>query len=144
MREAMELASVAAAHGDVPVGAVVVKDGLVVGRGWNRREVDQDPTAHAEILALRQAAAAGGHWRLTGATLIVTLEPCAMCAGAAVLARVDRVVYGARDPKGGMCGTVGDLSNHAMLNHRFDVVPDALGAECAEQLRVFFRALRAT
>jgi tRNA(adenine34) deaminase len=141
-RHALSLADRAAEAGDVPVGAVVVRDGRVIGEGWNRREVDSDPTAHAEVLALRQAASAVGSWRLDGATLVVTLEPCAMCAGAALLARVECVAFGARDPKGGMFGSVLDLSNLPALNHRVDVVGDVLADECGERLRSFFRARR--
>lgn len=141
-REALALASLAAEEGDVPVGAVVVLDGVVVGRGRNRREVDGDPTAHAEVLALRDAAAKVGSWRLSGATLVVTLEPCAMCTGAALLARVQRVVFGARDPKGGMLGSVLDLANQPALNHRLEVVPDVLADECSARLRDFFRMRR--
>jgi tRNA(adenine34) deaminase len=122
MREALALADEAAALGEVPVGALVVAaNGEVVGRGRNRREQAQDPTAHAELLAIREAAAATGAWRLAGCTLYVTLEPCAMCAGAAVLARIERLVFGASDPKGGFCGSLGDLVRDPRLNHRLEV-----------------------
>jgi tRNA(adenine34) deaminase len=143
MAEALELAREAAALGEVPVGALVVAaDGRVLGRGHNRREIDQDPLAHAEILALREAARTSGSWRLEGATLYVTLEPCAMCAGAIVLSRVDRLVFGAADPKAGFCGSLGDLVRDPRLNHRPEVSSGVRAAECAELLRGFFAALR--
>jgi tRNA(adenine34) deaminase len=144
MREALALAAEAALAGEVPVGAVAVLEGRVVGRGRNRREEDRDPTAHAELLALRDAARTLGRWRLTGVTLVVTLEPCAMCAGAMVLARVDRLVYGADDPKAGAVGSLMDLSTDPRLNHRFPVERGLLAEPCAEQLRAFFRLRRAT
>jgi tRNA(adenine34) deaminase len=141
MREA--LAAAAAAGGDVPVGAVVVDGaGAVLARAANRTVRDQDPTAHAEVLALRAAAAALGRWRLGGCTLYVTLEPCAMCAGALVLARVDRVVFGAWDDKAGMAGSVGDVLRHPRLNHRPAVRGGVLGDECAARLRAFFHGRR--
>ncbi|WP_228430964.1 tRNA adenosine(34) deaminase TadA [Baekduia soli] len=118
MREALEEARSAVGHGDVPIGAVVVADGHIIGRGRNERERDQDPTAHAEVLALRRAAAALGSWRVLDATLYVTLEPCAMCAGAIVLSRIPRVVYGAPDPKAGAAGSVLDVLAQPQLNHR--------------------------
>ena len=142
MEEALRLAREAAALGEVPVGAVVVQHDEVVAGAHNLRESLQDPTAHAEILALRLASTRLGTWRLDGCDLYVTLEPCAMCAGAIVLARVERCLFGARDPKGGFLGTVGDLSHHPALNHRFEVVPDLLAEESAEVLSGFFRALR--
>jgi tRNA(adenine34) deaminase len=126
----------------VPVGAVALLDGEVVGRGANRREGDRDPTAHAELLAIRDAARALGRWRLSGVTLVVTLEPCAMCAGAMVLARIDRLVFGAEDPKAGAVGSLLDLSGDPRLNHRFAVERGVRGEECAELLRAFFRARR--
>jgi tRNA(adenine34) deaminase len=144
MREAMRLAGEAAAAGEVPVGAVAVHDGVVVGRGRNRREEDRDPCAHAEMLALQEASRTLGRWRLTGVTLVATLEPCAMCAGALVLARVDRLVYGASDPKAGAVGSLMDLSCDPRLNHRFPVERGLLGEACGEQLRAFFRSRRAT
>jgi tRNA(adenine34) deaminase len=144
MREAMRLADEAAAAGEVPVGAVAVHDGVVVGRGRNRREEDRDPCAHAELLALQEASRTLGRWRLTGVTLVVTLEPCAMCAGALVLARVGRLVYGASDPKAGAVGSLMDLSCDPRLNHRFPVERGLLGEACGEQLRAFFRSRRAT
>jgi tRNA(adenine34) deaminase len=142
MREALALAAEAALAGEVPVGAVAVLEGRVVGRGRNRREEDRDPTAHAELLALRDAARTLGRWRLTGVTLVVTLEPCAMCAGALVLARVDRLVYGADDPKAGAVGSLMDLSTDPRLNHRFPVERGLLAEEAGELLRSFFRARR--
>jgi tRNA(adenine34) deaminase len=143
MREAMSEADAAAAANDVPVGALVVDAaGRIVGRGRNRREADQDPTAHAEIIALRHAAATLGHWRLEGATVYVTLEPCPMCAGALVNARVARVVYGCTDPKAGAVDTLFTIGKDQRLNHRFAVLPGVLGEECAAQLRAFFARLR--
>jgi tRNA(adenine34) deaminase len=142
MREALAEARRAAGEGEVPVGAVVVRGTEVIGRGRNQRETWQDPTAHAEIIALRQAAAAVGSWRLDGCVLYVTLEPCAMCAGAVVLGRVGQVVYATGDPKGGFVGTLGDLSRHPGLNHQFQVVRGVLEAEASAMLRDFFRELR--
>jgi tRNA(adenine34) deaminase len=142
MRLAIREAESALAHGDVPIGAVVVKDGEVIGAGRNQRELRQDPTAHAEILALRQAAAAVGSWRILDSTLYVTLEPCAMCAGAVVLARVPRVVYGCADPKAGAAGSVLDVLGEPRLNHRPRVDRGVLGGECAALLREFFAARR--
>ena len=135
-------AEAALAHDDVPVGAVVVRDGTVVGRGHNRREVDRDPTAHAEVIAIREAAATLGSWRLEGCTLVVTLEPCTMCAGAIVLARVPRVVYGATDPKAGAAGSLYDALDDDRLNHRCDVTRGVRDQECGDLLRAFFRARR--
>jgi len=132
----------AAEHGDVPIGAVVVRAGEVVGAGRNERELLQDPTAHAEVLALRAAAAAGGSWRVLDATLYVTLEPCAMCAGAIVLARVPRVVFGTTDPKAGAAGSVLDVLAEPRLNHRPVVTGGVLAADCAALLRDFFAARR--
>jgi tRNA(adenine34) deaminase len=143
MRDALASARRALAHGDVPVGAAVVRDGLVIARGRNARERDSDPTAHAEIVAIRRAARRLGSWRLTGCTLYVTLEPCAMCAGAMVLARLPRLVYGATDPKAGFAGSRGDLLRHPRLNHRVDVTKDVLAAECGRILVEFFRERRA-
>ena len=143
MRAALAAARRALLHGDVPVGAVVVKDGVVISRGRNARERDSDPTAHAEILAIRKAAKKLGSWRLSGCTLYVTLEPCAMCAGAMVLSRLPRLVYGASDPKAGFVGSLGDLVRHPRLNHRVDVTKDVLAAECGRILVEFFRERRA-
>lgn len=142
MRAALDEARAAAAHGDVPVGCVVVKDGEIVARGRNRREADRDPTAHAELLALREAARALGAWRLTGCTVVVTVEPCPMCAGALVLARVDRLVYGCNDPKAGACGSLYDIPEDGRLNHRVAVARGILEAECGNVLREFFQARR--
>jgi tRNA(adenine34) deaminase len=127
---------------DVPIGAVVVRDGVVIGAAGNQRERLGDPTAHAEVLAIRQAASVVGRWRLEACTLVVTLEPCAMCAGAAVLARVPRVVFGAVDPKAGFAGSLGDLLRDPRLNHRAEVTGGVLEDECGELLRSFFRAHR--
>lgn len=142
MAVALEEASAAAALGEVPVGAAVVRTGTVVARAGNRTITNGDPTAHAEVLALRAAAASIGDWRLTGCTLYVTLEPCAMCAGAIVLARVDRVVFGAWDDKAGMAGSVGDLLRHPRLNHRPQVVGGVLAGEASLALRNFFEGRR--
>ena len=142
MQRAIAEAQAAAAHDDVPIGAVVVVDDEVVATGHNRREVDADPTAHAEILALRAAAQARGHWRLDGATLYVTLEPCAMCAGALVLARLDRVVFGADDPKAGAVGALWDIPRDPRLNHTVEVVRGIEADTCARLLTDFFAARR--
>ena len=142
MRAALEEAALAVAHGDVPVGALVVHAGEVVGAGHNERERRQDPTAHAEMLALREAAARLGSWRLLGTTLYVTLEPCAQCAGAVVLGRVPRVVYGTPDPKAGAAGSVLDVLAEPRLNHRPAVRGGVLAAECAALLVDFFRSRR--
>lgn len=139
MRAALVQARLAGAGGDVPVGAVVLDaEGAVVGDGRNAREALADPTAHAEILALQAAARVVGSWRLEGCTIVVTLEPCAMCAGAAVLARVARVVYGATDPKAGAVGSLWDLVRDRRLNHRPEVVSGVLADECGAVLREFF------
>ena len=142
MREALALAAAAAARGEVPVGAVALFEGRVVGRGANARESAADPTAHAELLAIQDAARTLGRWRLTGVTLVVTLEPCAMCAGAMVLARIDRLVFAAPDPKAGCVGSLQDLSADPRLNHRFEVERGLLAEEAGGLLRAFFRARR--
>jgi tRNA(adenine34) deaminase len=142
MRLALEEAERALGHDDVPVGAVLVHDGDVVGTGHNERERRQDPTAHAEMLALREAAARLGTWRLLATTLYVTLEPCTMCAGAIVLGRVGRVVYGTADPKAGAAGSVLDVLAEPRLNHRPEVGGGLLAAECAALLVAFFAARR--
>jgi len=142
VRLALEEARAAGAEGDVPVGAVVVRGDEVVGRAGNAREREQDPTAHAEILALRQAARAIGNWHLEGCTLYVTLEPCAMCAGALVLARLDRLVLGAPDPKAGFAGSLGDIVRDGRLNHEVEVTVGVLAEECGEVLRAFFAERR--
>ena len=144
MRDALALAREAGDRGEVPVGAVAVLEDRIVGRGENARESSHDPTAHAELLAIQDAARALGRWRLTGVTLFVTLEPCAMCAGAMVLARIDRLVYGASDPKAGAAGSLMDLSADPRLNHRFPVERGVLAGEAGELLRAFFRARRAS
>jgi len=144
MAEALTLAREAAAVGEVPIGAVVVggEPGAVLGRGTNRRETDGDPLAHAELLAIREAAGKVGGWRLSGATLYVTLEPCPMCAGALVASRIDRLVYGAADPKAGYCGTLGNLVQDPRLNHRLEVTAGVLAEECGALLSGFFAGLR--
>src|SRR5213595_1245861 len=142
MREALDEAAAAVDHDDVPIGAVVVRDGTIIGRGRNERERREDPTAHAEVLSLREAAAALGSWRVLDATLYVTLEPCAMCAGAIVLARVPRVVYGCADPKAGAAGSVLDVLAEERLNHRPAVVSGVRAEDCAVLLRDFFAARR--
>ncbi len=142
MRMALAEARAAKESADVPVGCLVVRDGRVVGRGWNQRELLQDPTAHAEILAITAASAEVESWRLDRCTLYVTLEPCTMCAGAIVLARVPRVVFGAFDPKAGACGSLYNLVQEARLNHRVDLTGGILADECGEVLKAFFRELR--
>lgn len=144
MATAIAQARVAERAGDVPVGALVVTGGQCIARAENRTVRLQDPTAHAEILAIREAAAALDSWRLEGCTLYVTLEPCAMCAGAIVLARLDRVVFGAWDDKAGMVGSVGDLVRHPRLNHRAEVTAGVHAEECGDMLRRFFADRRAT
>jgi tRNA(adenine34) deaminase len=135
---ALEEATAATAHGDVPVGAVVLRDGEVVAQRHNERELTGDPSAHAEILALRDAAVVVGSWRLSGTTLVVTLEPCPMCAGALVAARVDQVVFGAADPKAGACGSLYNLCVDPRLNHELEVVPAVRAEEAAALLTGFF------
>ena len=142
MRRALELASRCAEHGDVPIGAVVVREDREVAAAGNERELRADPTAHAEILAVRQAASIGEGWRLDGCTLYVTLEPCAMCAGAIVLARLDRLVFGAADPKAGFAGSIGNLVQDPRLNHEAALAPGVLADECGDLLRAFFRERR--
>ena len=142
MREALGLASEAAAASEVPVGAVVVKDGEIIGRGYNRPITTSDPTAHAEIIALREAARALGNYRLTGCELYVTLEPCAMCVGAMVHARLARVVYGAADPKTGACGSIVDLPGLATFNHHGRFEGGILADECSGVLKRFFAERR--
>lgn len=144
MREALALAGEAAGAGEVPVGAVVVRDGVVIGRGYNRPVGSDDPSAHAEIVALRAAAAHAGNYRLTGCELYVTLEPCVMCAGAIMHARIDRLVFGAADPKTGACGSVVDLFADTRLNHHTRVTAGVLAAECGAGLQNFFRRKRQT
>ena len=142
MMEALAEARRAAEVGEVPIGAVVVLGSEAVGRGHNRREIDGDPLAHAEILAIREAASRIGGWRLEGCAMYVTLEPCAMCAGALVNGRVERLVDGAADPKAGYCGTLGNLVQDPRLNHRLEVTAGVLESESAALLRGFFASLR--
>lgn len=142
MGAAFREAEAALDEGEVPVGAVIVKDGRIIGRGHNQRETLNDPTAHAEMIAITQAAAALESWRLLGCTMYVTLEPCSMCAGALVLARLPRVVYGAADPRAGACGTLMDIVRDPRLNHRLEVVSSIMGDRCAAILKDFFRARR--
>jgi tRNA(adenine34) deaminase len=142
MREAMKEAARAEEDGDVPVGCVLVQDDVVVARGRNLRQRTHDPTAHAEIVALREAATAAKSWRLIDATVYVTLEPCPMCAGALVNARVARVVYGCDDPKAGAVRTLYEIGRDERLNHRFEVAAGVLADECAQQLSAFFQRLR--
>lgn len=142
MQEAIDEAKKAEQIGEVPIGAVIVKNGEVIGRGHNRREIDNDPTAHAEMIAIREASERTGAWRLLECTLYVTLEPCPMCAGAIVQARVPVVVYGAPDPKAGCAGTLMNLLQEERFNHRVDVVDGVLREECGELLSEFFRNLR--
>ncbi len=143
MEEAIRIAESAAAHGDVPVGAIVVLDGVIIGRGGNRREVDADPTGHAEIVALRDACRTMNRWRVDGATMYVTLEPCPMCAGTLVNARVARLVYGASDAKGGAVRSLYQICDDPRLNHRLAITTGVLDTRCADLLRSFFRAARA-
>ena len=140
---ALDEAAAAPAHGDIPVGCVVARGSVVIARAHNEREKTKDPTAHAEILALRAAAQALGSWRLEGCTVYVTLEPCAMCAGAMVLARVQRLVIGATDPKAGACGSLYDIPHDARLNHRFEVISGVLADEGGAILKAFFAERRA-
>ena len=142
MAAALEEARAAGAAGEVPIGAVVVRQGAIIGRGGNRTVRDNDATTHAEMVAIRDASRVVGSWRLEGCTLVVTVEPCAMCAGAIVLARVDRVIFGAWDEKAGMAGSVADLLRHPRLNHRPEVMAGVREDECAALVRDFFQARR--
>lgn len=142
MAVALEEARAALVHGDIPVGAVVLAEGRVIARAHNEREVSGDPTAHAELLALRRAATVLGGWRLEGTTLVVTLEPCPMCAGALVAARAGRLVFGAADPKAGACGSLYNLCTDPRLNHELPVTVGLRAAQCAELLRTFFTTRR--
>jgi tRNA(adenine34) deaminase len=143
MGVALREAKKAARLGEAPIGAVIVREGVVLGRGFNLREGKQDPTAHAEIIAIRKASRKIGAWRLTGATIYVTLEPCLMCMGAILLARFDRVVFGCHDPKGGAAGSLYDLSDDSRLNHRVALTVGIRTGECSEILSNFFAGLRA-
>lgn len=142
MREALAEAIRGGQRGEIPIGAVLVLEGQIVARAHNLKEARQDPTAHAELLAISEAAQRLGHWRLTGATLYVTVEPCPMCAGAMVLARISRLVYGAPDPKAGAVDSLMDVVRHPGLNHSVQVTGGVLAEECGEVMRDFFRALR--
>jgi tRNA(adenine34) deaminase len=142
MELALEQAALAAAVGEVPVGALVIKDGEIIGRGHNRNLLDDDPTAHAEIVALRQAAARLGNHRLIGCTMVATIEPCSMCAGALIHARLARLVFGASDPKAGAAGSVLQVINHPGLNHRMEITAGVLASKCSEVLQDFFRQKR--
>ncbi|MBB6096534.1 tRNA(adenine34) deaminase [Povalibacter uvarum] len=142
MARAIELAREAERAGEVPVGALVVKDGIVIAEGWNRPISTHDPSAHAEMIAMRAAAQALENYRLLDTTLYVTLEPCAMCAGAMVHARVKRLVYAATDPRAGAAGSVFNIVQHSALNHRLDIVPGVLADECSALLRSFFMSRR--
>ncbi len=139
---ALREAKKAGDRGEIPIGAVVVRAGTIIGRGYNLRESRQDPVAHAELIAIRQAARKERNWRLTGTTLYVTLEPCPMCMGAILLARIDKVVFGCYDPKGGAAGSLYDLSDDPRLNHRVELVAGVRQAECSTILSGFFTALR--
>ncbi len=142
MEEALRLALLAAEAGEVPVGAVIVKDGEIIGRGFNSTETDKDPTCHAEIKAIRQAAAALGGWRLSGCSMYVTLEPCSMCAGAIVLARLDALYIGTPDPKSGACVSLSQITTDSRLNHRVELHVGILQEECSAVMKDFFRKLR--
>jgi tRNA(adenine34) deaminase len=142
IRLAIDQAAIAEANGDVPIGTVIVHQGNIVAKAYNQREQLQDPTAHAEIVALTQAAAALESWRLEGCTIYVTLEPCPMCAGALVLARIDRLVYGCDDPKTGACKSLYNIVQDPRLNHRLQVTSGVLAQECGDQLRSFFQRKR--
>ena len=143
MQAALTEARAAQQRGEVPIGAVIVLNGEIIGRGHNLRETGEDPIAHAEMLAIRQAAAAIGHWRLLETTLYVTLEPCVMCMGAIILARIPRLVFGCRDPRAGAVGSIYDFSQDARFNHKVEVTEGVLGKECSRQLSGFFGELRA-
>ena len=143
MQAALAEARAAQQRGEVPIGAVLVLDGQIIGRGHNRRETAEDPTAHAEMLAIRQAAAAISHWRLLQTTLYVTLEPCVMCMGAIILARIPRLVFACRDPRAGAVGSIYDFSQDERFNHRVAVTEGVLAQECTELLSGFFKELRA-
>ena len=142
MKSAIDAAMIAEENGDVPIGAVIVHRGQIIAKAYNQREQLQDPTAHAEIIALTQAAAALESWRLNGCTMYVTLEPCPMCAGALVLARIDRLVFGCADPKTGACGSLYNIVQDERLNHRLEVTSGILAGECSKQLQVFFQFRR--
>ena len=142
MKLAIDQAFIAADNGDVPVGAVIVFDGRVIAKAHNQRQLLNDPTAHAEIIALTQAAEAVGNWRLNGCTIYVTLEPCPMCAGALVIARIDRLVFGCEDPKAGACGSLYNIVQDQRLNHTMDITSGVLDTECGQVLSDFFKVRR--
>ena len=142
MGVAVESAKIAEDNGDVPIGTVIVREGKIIAKAYNQREQLQDPTAHAEIIALTQAAASVENWHLDGCTMYVTLEPCCMCAGALVLSRMDRLVYGCRDPKAGACGSLYNIVTDERLNHRLEVTAGVLEGECSELLQGFFARRR--
>lgn len=142
MQKALNLAHKAEAIGEVPIGAILVKDGKIIGRGFNQRESKKDPSAHAEMIAIRQASRRLNAWRLTGTTLYVTLEPCPMCVGAILLARIERVVFGCHDPKGGAAGSLYNLAVDPRFNHQVELASGVMQAECSEVLSSFFRKLR--
>ena len=143
MQTALEQAETARALGEVPIGAVIVLDGEIIGRGYNLRETSNDPTTHAEMVAIRQAAEHIGHWRLLETTLYVSLEPCVMCMGAIILARIPRLVYACRDPKAGAVGSIYDFAQDERFNHKVEVTEGVLGEECSQLLSGFFKELRA-
>ena len=143
MQAAIAEAQLARAKGEVPIGAVIVHAGQIIGRGHNLRETSNDPTSHAEMVAIRQAAEAIGHWRLLETTLYVTLEPCVMCMGAIILARIPRLVYSCRDPRAGAVGSIYDFSSDERFNHKVEIVEGVLGEECSRMLSGFFQELRA-
>ena len=142
MRQAIDQAYIAQENGDVPIGAVIVSENKVIGKGYNQREQLNDPTAHAEMIALTAAAEAVGSWRLHNCTIYVTLEPCTMCAGALVLARIDRLVYGCPDPKAGACGSLYNIVQEERLNHRVEITPGVLQEKCSKVLQNFFQKRR--
>ena len=144
MAEALKLAKEAAALGEIPVGAVIVKDGRIIARGFNSTETDKDPTVHAEMKAIRQAAAELGGWRLIGCDMYVTLEPCSMCAGAIVLSRIERLFIGTMDPKAGACGSLRNIPSDERLNHQPELICGVMQPECEAVLKDFFRKLRRT
>lgn len=142
MKKALNMARKAEAVGEVPIGALIVKDGAIIGRGFNQREAKHDPSAHAEMIAIRQASRHLQAWRLTGTTMYVTLEPCPMCMGAILLARIERLVFGCHDPKGGAAGSLYNLANDPRFNHQVELASGVMQAECAAILSNFFQALR--
>ena len=142
MQEALKEANAAAAEGEVPIGAVIVRDGEIIARAHNRTEQDKDPTAHAEILAIREAAARLGGWRLPGCSMYVTIEPCSMCAGAIVWSRIERLYIGAMDPKAGACGSLYNIPCDSRLNHNVEIETGLMGEECSRLMKDFFRKLR--